>query len=206
MKRSARRRDRLAAVVGTAAFLAVLDGDLPTRAELAEATGLTRRQAGLGLDRLVATGRAVVDGAGLVGVRGLTVVPGPHRLELGAGTRWTWCAYDLVGIGAALDLDASAATACGRCGRAIEVGIAHGKPSAEGDVVGWLPGRPRSSVIGEFCPSALLFCDPDHLAAWREARPGLRGREAGLDDLAEVGRAAWGDVRTARARGPRSAT
>jgi hypothetical protein len=47
---------------------------------------------------------------------------------------WTWCAYDIVGIAAALWAEAVGSTQCGACERPIEVVIREGQP--EGTAVG----------------------------------------------------------------------
>jgi len=40
-----------------------------------------------------------------------------------------------------------------------------------------------------------LFCSSEHLAEWRAAHPGEQGRERDLEQVSELGRAEWGDLR-----------
>src|SRR5581483_5403579 len=62
-------------------------------------------EAGRVLAELVGQGRAEVDGAGrVVGVHGLTLRPTRHRFVHRGRPHFTWCAFDAVGIPAALSL------------------------------------------------------------------------------------------------------
>jgi len=78
------------------------------------------------------------DDGTIIGIDGLTTRHTRHRLILGGVELWTWCAYDIVGIAAALKTDAIGDTQCGLCGRRIEVVILEGEPQTN-TVVGWLP-------------------------------------------------------------------
>ena len=103
---------------------------------------------------------------------------------------WTWCAYDIVGIAAALGAEAVGRTQCGACGRPIEVVIREGQPEGQ-RAVGWLPDESCSNVMAEFCPSALLFCSRAHLDEWRTGQATASGAALDIETLAERGRAFW---------------
>jgi hypothetical protein len=103
---------------------------------------------------------------------------------------WTWCAYDIVGIAAAVGAEAVGRTECGACGRPIEVLIREGRPE-ESSAVGWWPDESCANVMVEFCPSALLFCSRAHLDEWRAGRDTTSGAALDIDALADRGRSFW---------------
>ena len=102
-----------------------------------------------------------------------------------------WCAYDIVGIAAALVADAVGSTQCGGCGRGIDVVIRKGRLDGGTGVVGWLPDASCSNVMVEFCPSALLFCSRSHLDQWRAREGSGSGAALDVESLAERGRSDW---------------
>jgi hypothetical protein len=106
---------------------------------------------------------------------------------------WTWCAYDIVGIGAALGNEAAGSTRCGACGRPIEVVIHEGHPESH-TAVGWLPDESCSNVMAEFCPSALLFYSRAHLDESRGRESVGAGEVLDLESLAECRRSFWGSL------------
>ena len=76
------------------------------------------------LDRLVTIGHLDRDPSGaVVGAGGLTLGDGPHRLLLRGRDYRTWCAYDAIGIPAALGEEGAISTRCGVCGRAIAIRV-----------------------------------------------------------------------------------
>jgi alkylmercury lyase len=129
---------------------------------------------------------AELDEGDVVGMDGLTTRPTGHRITLDGVDLWTWCAYDIVGIAAALGSDAVGTTTCGGCGREIAVQIRRGTP--DGDFVGWLPAEACSNAMAEFCPSALFFCSREHLEAWRLETDAGPGEALDPLTLAERGR------------------
>ena len=113
------RRDRTYTAKGflaTAGFAALWRGR-PMRSEeihtdLAIAAAALARQ-----------GRAEVDDHGsIVGIHGLTLRSTRHRFEIDGLARHTWCAFDAVGIPAALGLDAVAHSDCPACGASFHCG------------------------------------------------------------------------------------
>ena len=114
----------------------------------------------------------------------------PHRLLLDGRGLHTWCAFDTLGIPAALDVDAVARSACPTCGAEIVLGLPAGRPPA-GPVVGWWPEAPSGPVNEAFCPTASLFCNHEHLDTWRAAHPLEPGVVLSLPELAERGRPTW---------------
>lgn len=174
-----------------AAFGALLSGRPVSLDDGAVAADLAAETAREAAELVASVGMAELDGGAIAGIDGLTTRETRHHIMLNGVALWTWCAYDIVGIAAALGADATGWTECGLCGRRIEVVVRAGEPDTN-PAVGWLPDASCSNVMAEFCPSALLFCSLSHLAAWRKTEAGgTSGRALGLDALAERGRADW---------------
>jgi hypothetical protein len=179
--------------VRSAAFGTLLSGRAPSFDEIAARTGLTEVATRHAAERVASVGMAEVDGTNIVGMDGLTTRQTEHCIVLNGVDLCTWCAYDIVGIAAALDSDAAGSTRCGMCGRHLDVRIRNGDPG-ESDVVGWLPEEACADVRAEFCPSALFFCSAEHLETWRlQSRP-RSGESLDLRTLAERGREEWGQL------------
>jgi alkylmercury lyase len=186
-----------ASAVRRAAFARLRGGAAVTSSELAADTRLSARAIEAALAELVASGWANVNESGhVVAVGGLSVQPAAHELFMDGLDFWTWCAFDAVGIPAALRVDAIAGTHCGQCAEPIGIAISRGTPQRAGSIVGWLPGRQCENVQHDFCRQANLFCNDAHLAEWRAAAGDAPGRMAGLIELAAHGRDVWAEMRT----------
>jgi alkylmercury lyase len=157
--------------------------------EIATSAGMSPGSARRAARDVASAGMAEIDGETVVGMDGISARPTSHRVSLGGVDLWTWCAYDIVGIAAALGSDAVGVTWCGHCGREITVEIRSGDP--DGDFIGWLPGEACSNVMAEFCPSALFFCSREHLEAWRLETDAGTGEALDPPALAERGREEW---------------
>src|ERR1700690_1022246 len=98
--------------VRLAAFLSILDGRAPSAEYLAGQVRISAAQAAEAVAALREGHRAVTGADGrVVGVGGLSLVETVHRLKVrGAGELWCWCAWDTVGISAALRLTADIST------------------------------------------------------------------------------------------------
>jgi alkylmercury lyase len=175
--------------VRRAAFRQLLSGGSALIETVADEAGLSTDAAREAVDLVVSVGMAEVDDGTIVGIDGLTTRRTRHGLILDGVEVWTWCAYDIVGIAAALGAEAVGKTECGACGRPIEVLIREGQP--EGTAVGWLPDESCSNVMAEFCPSALLFCSRAHLDEWRAGRETTAGAALDIEALADRGRSFW---------------
>jgi hypothetical protein len=176
--------------VRRAAFRQLLSGRAMAIEEVAAEAGLAGDTAREAADLVASVGMAEIDEGTIIGMDGLTTRRTRHRLVLGGVGLWTWCAYDIVGIAAALGADAVGSTRCGACGREIEVVIRKGRPEGS-TAVGWLPDESCSNVIAEFCPSALLFCSRSHLNEWGARESIGSGAALDVESLAERGRSDW---------------
>jgi hypothetical protein len=190
--------------VRRAAFRSLLGGRPASFDEIATEAGVSLGSARRAARDVATVGMAEIDEETVVGMDGLTTRLTSHRITLDGVDLWTWCAYDIVGIAAALGSDATGTTICGECGREIEVEIRRGDP--DGDFVGWLPAEACSNVMAEFCPNALFFCSHEHLEAWRLRTDAGRGEALDPQALAERGREEWRQLvaRLPRYRPPRT--
>jgi alkylmercury lyase len=150
-------------------------------------------EAGRALAALVGEGRAEADDAGrVVGVHGLTLRPTRHRFVERRGPHFTWCAFDAVGIPAALAIDADVRTTCPTCREPIRLAVVAGEPEPS-EAVLWLPGPAVRHLLTEFCAAADLYCSLAHLQR-RIGPDRVPGEILDLASAAARGRAGWADV------------
>jgi Alkylmercury lyase len=146
------------------------------------------------IDTMRRHGRIVLDPDGrIAGIHGLSARPTPHRIAHADQVIHTWCAFDAVGIPAALRLDARATTTCPTCGRPLEVSFTEGEPAADGELRLWVPSSPCDHVLDDVCAHANLYCDTQHLA---DHTPPA-GTALTVPRAAALGRATWHDAATA---------
>lgn len=125
----------------------------------------------------------------VTGAAGLSLATGPHALRLADAPFRTWCAYDALGISAALGGDAIVETACGRCGAPIGLAFTAGVPERTGPERLWLADG-GGDLRGSFCTPTILLCGEAHGAAWAEAQGG-RGRQLDLGEGCRLGGDEW---------------
>jgi hypothetical protein len=155
-----------------------------TVTDLAAAIGINVGAAVPAVTTLAQAGWLDLDDAGrVVGAAGLSLATGPHHLILGDAPFRTWCAYDSLGIAAALAADGQIETACGRCATPISLAFRGGVPDRVGPERLWLADG-DSDLRGSFCTPTVLLCGEDHGAAWAKAQ----GGHGQLLDLAEGAR------------------
>jgi alkylmercury lyase len=171
------------------AFALILTESRPVAAdELAVASG--GADIATILDELAASGRIDRGDDGRVtGSAGLSLSDGPHHLTIGTRPFRTWCAYDALGIPAALAASARVETTCGECGTAIVIPIIDGKPQRSGPERLWLAAG-GDDLRTSFCTPTVLLCGLEHGAAWAEKNNG-DGELLGLDEASERGAADW---------------
>jgi len=105
------------------AFWLLLDHGHPIEVD-ALAGALQREPAALAVavDRLEQAGLTRPDPAGrLLGSHGLSVAPTHHELVIDGRRRWTWCAYDTVGILGALEADGRVRSRSPHSGTLVEL-------------------------------------------------------------------------------------
>jgi hypothetical protein len=119
----------------------------------------------------------------------LSLATGPHSLTLGWMLFRTWWAYDALGIAAALGADALVETACGECGKSIEIEFHGGVPDRAGPERLWLADG-GEDLRASFCTPTVLLCGSAHGAAWAETQAG-RGQLLDLAEGARMGGSEW---------------
>lgn len=141
------------------------------------------------LDRLVADGHLDRDASGaVVGAGGLTLGDAPHRLLLRGRDYRTWCAYDAIGIPAALGEEGAISTRCGVCGRAIAIRVPIEADDQRPERL-WLAAG-GADLRAEFYTPTVLLCSPDHADTWATREDG-RGRIVDLGQASRLGAGAW---------------
>ena len=175
----------------TAFALLVRDGRPVSGERLAEAHPgeLPRPALDEAMDRLVANGYLDRDPSGaVVGAGGLTLGDAPHRLLLRGRDYRTWCAYDAIGIPAALGEEGAISTRCGVCGRAIAIRVPIEADDQRPERL-WLAAG-GTDLRAEFSTPTVLLCSPDHANAWATRQDG-RGRIVDLGQASRLGAGAW---------------
>jgi hypothetical protein len=196
------------------AFRLLLDDHRPVSvARLAQALAFDPGRVAQTLEALDRQGRIRRDQAGAVtGSHGLSLTPTPHELLLehpgGRAQRyWTWCAWDAVGILAALDASGRIRSTSPSSGATIELDFDHGQPRDPdrelvvffADVDCCTPatgadedadGCGSGSVVDEWCPLVNFFEHADAAQAWA-AEHRVRGTAVPLAQATDQGKAAW---------------
>lgn len=173
----------------TAGFNALWRGERRDPAEL-----LPTRPDAERLARGLATrGRAELDDDGrVVGIHGLTLRPTRHSFTVEGRDHQTWCAFDAIGIPAALRVGAVAHTDCPACHRAIHIRIDQGVPEPSETVL-WIPTTAEAHLMADFCASADLYCNLEHLEQIIDATR-VSGDVTDLASAATLGGDTWADV------------
>lgn len=162
-------------------------------ARLAEHVGVEQVLVKQALDGLKHAGRAEIDGDSLLGIYGLTLKPTQHRLKLRGSIYFTWCAFDIVGIPAALGESAEIRSACAGCQRELSLAMTNGEPPHLPIVISWLSER-CDSIRDQFCPTVNFYCDSVHYEAALAAGQ-APDAVLSLERAAEMGRQNWGWAR-----------
>ncbi|CAN5808363.1 hypothetical protein BH20ACT4_BH20ACT4_00310 [soil metagenome] len=165
-------------------FVALWRGEQPTIADLGGDAYTVEVMVGAGRLEVDATGR-------LVAVHGLAARTTLHRIEHDGRIVHTWCAFDAIGIPAALGIDAQAVTTCPTCARELRTILLGGRPIEDAALRLWFPDADCAHLVDDFCRHANLYCNVDHLTA---AELGDRGHVITIGDAAAIGRVTWLDV------------
>jgi alkylmercury lyase len=171
--------------LGVAGFRALWRGEIPKVVDLCDDEEVVAR--------LVDAGRLELDDEGRVlGVHGLAARPTRHRIVTDARAVHTWCAFDAIGIPAALEVDAVAETSCPSCEQPITITVQAGAVGGGNALCLWFPSADCRHLVEDFCRHANVFCSREHLVAT------VGGEAAGavlsLTEAAALGRRTWSDV------------
>ena len=168
-------------------------------ADLAGEVGLQTEVAAASVAALADSGWLDLDASGrVVGAAGLSLSTGAHLLSLGTFEFRTWCAYDLLGIAAALGTEANVETACGQCQAPIHLAFRGGVPERLGPEQLWL-AEGGTDLRGSVCTPTVLLCGDEHGAAWGLAQDG-HGQLLDLAEGARLGGLDWAGCAAAARR------
>jgi hypothetical protein len=117
------------------------------------------------------------------------VAPTHHELVIDGRRRWTWCAYDAVGILGALEADGQVHSRSPHSGTLIELTFDAGQPATT-DAVVFMAEEPCRSVIDDWCPLVNLFEHDQAAAAWARQH-GISGAAQPVAQVTRLGAAAW---------------
>lgn len=161
--------DRLALELRELAFGLLLGSREPVEPrQLAALLHEDESRVAAALDQMADNGRIDRDPEGrVVGSAGLTLAAGPHGLELAGHGFRTWCAFDALGIPAALASDARVESRCAVCGWTTRLEVQAGRPVGEPSARPWLSAG-SSDMRADFCTPTVLLCSGDHAAVWAE--------------------------------------
>ena len=179
------------AVRRTAFGLLVRDAEPipPSRLAAALADPVDPTQLDDALARLAAAGLIDREPSGaVIGAGGLTLGDGPHRLLLGERDYRTWCAYDAIGIGAAIGGPGGISTRCAVCHRPIALALPLTDAADRPERL-WLAAG-GANMREDFCAPTVLLCSPEHADAWAAQHDG-RGRILALRSAWRLGAGAW---------------
>jgi alkylmercury lyase len=173
------------------AFWLLLDHGRPVEVgALADALEREPAAVAAAVDRLEQAGLTRRDPVGrLLGSHGLSVTPTQHELTVDGQRRWTWCAFDAVGILGALEADGRVRSRSPHSGTPIELGFHGGWPDATEAVV-FLAEGPCRSVIDDWCPLVNLFENDQAATAWARQH-GIAGAARPVAQATQLGAAAW---------------
>jgi alkylmercury lyase len=187
--------DTFAALVRAAAFRRLLRTGAPaTPARLAGDLDHPEHELGPVIADMLKQGRLRVDPDGcVVGAAGLSIHPDRHRIELDGRRFWTWCAYDFLGIFAALGATGQASSPSPAGGPPLDVHFSDGRPEPS-TLVLFLPDEDVAacctSVYDQWCPNSNMFRSAEDAMGWANAH-GVRGSVLTLPDAAERGAQRW---------------
>ena len=107
----------------------VRTGTAPAPAETAAALGLAEEEVAAAWRRLHDAHALVLrpDGSGIRMLNPFSVVETPHRVEAGGRSWFANCAWDALGIPAALHADGQVESACPDCGEPLELEVRGGE-------------------------------------------------------------------------------
>jgi predicted transcriptional regulator len=193
----ARSDDAAISAVRREAFRRLLEGHAPAAGEIATPATLSKERIEAAIAELRATGALEVDPDGhVVGAHGLTQRATEHVIITAERVLHTWCALDAIGIPVALNLAAEVRTRCPTCAATIVLVVRDRAPVAtEAPPVLWYPGGPCTHVMDDFCATANLFCNAEHLEHWHAQAGEPPGQALTLSEAADEGLHIWSDVK-----------
>lgn len=121
----------------------------------------------------------------IVAVTGLSVVPTRHEFVVAGVRRWTWCAWDALGLVALLGQGGTVQSDCPQTGAPITVTFEDGRVTPDPAAARLLlADRPKDCVtVRDWCPLVNLFSSAEAAQVWMQ-RAGVSGRLQQVDEAA----------------------
>ncbi|NOX23865.1 MAG: hypothetical protein GXP36_12370 [Actinobacteria bacterium] len=183
-----------AAAVRSAGFrLLFATGEPVPPAALAAEAGIAETDLDAALLSVRDRGRIEIDEQGcLVGIGGLTLIPGRHRFVVNGVSHWTWCALDVVGILGALGASGSVHSTDPYSGSPINIEYVDGQPSADAHL--FIPaGFQDANVRRDWCPNVNFFSSHQGAESWAAAQ-GLDGDVVAVSNILDDAVVMWNPV------------
>jgi hypothetical protein len=187
--------DTVAEQVRGAAFRRLLQTSTPaTAGQIADDLDLPEHHIQVAIADLNGQGWLRLDTHGhVVGSAGLSVHPDRHQIELDGTKFWTWCAYDILGIFAALRATGTAHSTTPDGGPPLQIRFRDGRPEPT-TLVLFLPDDDSAacctSMYDQWCPNSNLFHTAEAASFWAAAHH-VTGTALTLSDAAELGEQRW---------------
>ncbi|MFI0484321.1 alkylmercury lyase family protein [Actinomadura sp. 9N215] len=107
----------------------------------------------------------------ILGIAGLSAKPTQHVFVTSEGPRWTWCAWDALGISALQGRRTIVRSHCPQTGTPIEVRFSRRRVvSVPRSAVLMMPDRSTSCVtVEDWCPLVNLMESPESAKRWLES-------------------------------------
>lgn len=165
-----------------------------TAAQLAADLEYTEPAVQDAIDGLARHGSLRLDDQGqVVGSAGLSIQPDRHEIDLDGHRFWTWCAYDILGIFAALHANGLARSTSPDTGQPVEIHFRDGQP----EPVPLVLFRPNedyaaccTNTYEQWCPNSNLFHTTAAATAWADDHH-VTGTVLSLPRAAEHGARDW---------------
>jgi alkylmercury lyase len=187
--------DPVAERVRGAAFRRLLRTSAPaSAAQLADELEYTEPAVRTAIDSLAKQGWLRLDAdSRVIGSAGLSIHPDRHQIDLDGHRFWTWCAYDILGIFAALRASGHAQSTSPDSDEPVQIRFRDGHPEPA-PLVLFRPDDDYAacctSMYDQWCPNSNLLHTTDAATAWASEH-GVTGTALTLPEASERGAQRW---------------
>lgn len=174
------------------AFRLLLERGVPIDAALiAKRSGLASDELAAALTTLEDEGRLRRDPVGhIIGSAGLSLDPTRHQIQIDDAKWWTWCAFDALGILAALGRGGRVTSVCAQSGAPLQLHFAGSTPASTSIVIFVADEGAAGSLIDDWCPRNNFFRSEDIARQWVASRR-FAGQVLSVEDGAALAVERW---------------